>query len=103
MTNDGEAWLAVAADLGVRVIAPYTVDLGEHCVTFAAFFPQFGGPSGMVTDPKWSVIAPHKAKLVAARFGYSCVDLGGSDQESMREMLADWGWSGASDDKPDWV
>ena len=101
---DGEAsWLAVVASLRVQVAAPHAVELGEHRATFTAFFPQFGGPNGMVADPEWSVIEPYRALLRLAGIGYSCVDLSGSDPKSMREMLADWGWSGAPEDKPDWA
>ena len=103
MTRSEVSWLVIARDLGVRVVAPYAIQLAEENVTVAAFFPQFGGPSGMIADPDWSVLEPHKAQLVRAGVGYSCVDLGRSDHQSMREMLADWGWNDASGDKPDWL
>ena len=103
MVNKQASWLAVAADLGVQIIAPYTVELGECHVTFAALFPQFGGPSGIVADPEWSVIKPYVALLALAGFRYSCVDLSGSNHENMREMLTDWGWTGAPENKPGWL
>lgn len=85
------------------MLAPHSVELGGASVSFAAFFPNFGGRSGMVTDPDWSVIAPHKEKLRHAGFGYSCVEFVGSDHQSMCVVLADWGWTGAFEDKPDWA
>lgn len=96
-------WLSVVADLGVQVIAPYAVAINGTQVTFTAFFPQFGGPSGMVIDPNWSLIGPHAEALSASGFGYSCVRLDKIDYESMRELLVDWTWNGAAGDKPPWA
>ena len=104
VTPAEDHWLAVAEELGVRAITPYSMAIGGVQATFTAYFPHFGGSSGMITDPDWSVIKPHVDALLAAGFGYSCVSFGtGTDSEGLREVLVDWGWSGQPQDKPEWA
>lgn len=104
MVPPRDHWLAVAKQLNVQVTAPYETTLYGKQITFAAYFQHFGGLCGIVTDPDWSVISPHVDALSAAGFGYSCVSFEKEiDLESLREVLADWGWTGSPEDKPQWA
>ena len=104
MASTKDHWLAAAKKLGVQVIAPYDVKVDGSQVTFTAYLPCFGGRYGIVTDPDWSVIRPHVDALSAAGFGYSCVSFDReADLESLREVLADWGWTGPPEGKPEWA
>lgn len=104
MAPPRDHWLAVAKQLDVQVIASYKMTLDGKQITFAAYFQHFGGLCGIVTDPDWSVIRPHVDTLSAAGFGYSCVSFEkGIDLEGLREVLADWGWTGPPEDKPEWA
>jgi hypothetical protein len=109
MKTDADCWLDLAHRLGIEIIAPFNLELSGVRVKFTALLPQFGAPAGMVVDADWSNIDPHQSSLLAAGYGFSCVGPGDptdlDDPEQMaatREMLADWGWSGASP-KPDWL
>ena len=45
-----QAWLEAAKDLGIRVTAPFTIQIGgDEVVTYEARVPDFGGPKGSVT------------------------------------------------------
>lgn len=95
--------------MGIQVIAPVEVEVAGANAHFTALLPQFGAPAGMVVDANWDAIEPHKSALLAGSFGFSCVEAGDpadfDDPErmaSVREMLADWGWS-SGEPKPDWL
>lgn len=103
MASEHESWLAVAADLGVRVISPFELIVHGTRVAFTALLPQFGGSAGMIIDPDWSVIKPHADALTKAGYGYSCISIDGSAPDEMRDVLLDWGWNGTTAQKPDWL
>lgn len=97
-------WLTVVKKLDVQVTTPYKMILDGTQVTFAGHFQHFGNFCGMVTDPDWSVIKPHADALSKAGFGYSCVSFEeGTDFKSLRKILADWGWTGPPENKPEWA
>jgi hypothetical protein len=104
MVPTKDHWLAVAKELNVQVTAPYKVTLDGKQIVFAAYFQHFGSSCGIVIDSDWSVIGTHADALSAAGFGYSCVSFErGTDLESLREVLVDWGWTGPPEDKPEWA
>ncbi|MGC4068434.1 MAG: hypothetical protein QM784_28065 [Polyangiaceae bacterium] len=97
------AWIEAAAELGIRVQAPYQHYFPDGTVLVAeAFVPDFGSPAGML------VIALEDAARVAALSGsglaYSA--LGQSydayDSTLFRETLDDWGWFGSPAIRPNW-
>ena len=96
-------WNVIGRRLGIQVVAPACVNLHGKSSNFVALLPQFGATNGIVVDPAWSVIAPHKYALLEAGYGFSCLALDEiSDDTSMIEMLTDWGWNGIGD-KPIWL
>jgi hypothetical protein len=109
MNTDTEQWLELGRRLGIEVAAPVEIELAGAKAQFTALLPQFGAPLGMIVDADWDAIEPHKSALLAAGYGFSCVDGGDpadfDDPEILsvrRDMLADWGWSSASP-KRDWL
>lgn len=101
MSTDAENWIVVAHRLGIDIIAPFNVELSGVKMQFTALLPQFGAPAGMVVDADWDTIRPHQSSLLAAGYGFSCVEPPGSDA-NFDEMLSDWGWSSPLP-KPDWL
>jgi hypothetical protein len=104
MTSEAECWLNLGRRLGVEVVAPIEVRVGGDQMHFTALLPQFGAPLGMLVDSDSDLMWGRRDELVAARYGFSCVVCTESeiDLESVREMLADWGWS-SDQPKPDWL
>jgi hypothetical protein len=101
MLDQAQAWRKVAEKLGIDVISPFEF-AGDNGVTLSALavVRSFGAEDGMVVDPDWSVIEPH-AK--AEGYGYSAIELGPYNEESIIHVLRDWGWSGSSRTKPQWL
>jgi hypothetical protein len=100
-------WKRVAKDLRIEIEAPFRLALpGGANLYVSALVKHFGRARGMVVDADYSIISPHIAALVEQDFGY-CGNVGGApeiyDRTSMVEVLTDWGWSGPSDNKPDWL
>ena len=90
-----DAWSQAAADLGIRVIAPFTLIAGDKALNFEAFVPDFGSTEGAVVmsevserklDRWCSILYPSYRQYERARF---------------IDTLNDWGWFGAGK-APDW-
>jgi len=102
MGNEADHWRELGSRLGVEVTAPATIPVGDRSATFTALLPQFGGKSGMIADPDWEVISPYADALSRLGYGFSAVEIGSeSDDESVKDMLRDWGWT-AAEPTPDW-
>jgi hypothetical protein len=102
MSNPADNWRELASRLGVQVIAPASIPIGNRSALFAALLPQFGAKHGMIAHPDWEAISPHADTLARLGYGFSAVEIDGDlDDESAKEMLRDWGWS-AAEPKPSW-
>ena len=101
-------WCEIAARWKLSIEAPYEVKLSSGSITVPVLLRDFGAPKGMLLVTDYETIAPYAKELVALGFGYSCLSASrGSynpavDDESIRTMLEDWGWSGASE-PPQWL
>jgi hypothetical protein len=103
MTNQVERWRDLAFRLGFEVVAPATIQVGDATVSFTALLPQFGGKNGMIADPEWEAISPFAEALWNLGYGFSTVEIGSvPDDDSIKEMLRDWSWSGG-ELKPSWL
>ncbi len=96
------AWLEAASDLGIRVIAPYSLWLEDGTeVQFEAHIPDFGGPKGAIAMSESS-----EATDIAKRFGFwRSVLYDGYrryDRKLFIDTLDDWRWFGPVDDAPSW-
>jgi hypothetical protein len=89
------AWTQAAADLGIRIIAPFTLVVGSEALNFEAFVPDFGSADGAIVmsevsarklDRWHSILYPSYQRYERAHF---------------MDVLNDWGWFGAGK-PPDW-
>ena len=99
------AWRTAAADLGIAVVAPFTLmgrDGAEH--PFAALVCAFGAPAGTLIC---SQARAADLRAVTEESGYHCVGLCADDyKEYHRELfvwlLDDFEWFGAPSARPAW-
>ena len=100
-------WRTVSEDLGIEVVAPFHLLMADGSqLTATALVKQFGAKNGMVVDADYAVLEPHTQSLVANSYGYSAIssrDAQLYERTNLIEALADWGWSGAADQKPSWL
>ena len=101
MVCDTDVWKRQAERLSIEIVAPFKLPFADTEVSFAALLPQFGAPKGMVVDRDWDALEPFADSLSEAGYGYSCVEPG-HDLQSLKEMLADWGWS-SDEPAPSWL
>ena len=99
------AWRTAAADLGIAVVAPFTLtgrDGAEY--PFAALVRAFGTPAGTLIC---SQARADGLRAITEESGYRCVGLCAEDyQEYHRELfvwlLDDFEWCGAPAERPAW-
>ena len=98
-------WKQVAQDLDLEIDTPFQFEFpngGRICAS--ALVKNFGYARGMVVDADFSILAPHTDALLQNDFGFStCGTEEQYDRADMIEVLADWGWSGSFDKRPDWL
>ena len=97
-----QAWLQAAADLGIRVTAPFTLHLPDaEAITYEAHVVDFGGPKGTLTG----VFEDNLGDCRAVQ-GYYVSNLAASYRSYKRQYfidtLNDWGWFGPSELRPPW-
>lgn len=95
-----QAWLDAAKELGVRVIAPHSVQLADgRAVLIEAFLPDFGSRSGALaisfenSTPKERELPVWSSRLYESYRVF--------DRQFFIDTLDDWGWFGASE-PPAW-
>ena len=97
-----DAWNQAAADLGIRVTAPFSLvsKNGEEEV-FEALVHDFGGPKGTLTGKIHRDLTESRK-----REGYYASNLADSyrkyDRKLFQETLDDWRWFGDPDQRPSW-
>jgi len=97
------AWREAATRLGVRVIAPYGVELTDGTTLLVeAFLPDFGGQYGAIAvaleDPDRCRQAA-KANRFVSQLSPTYRHF---DDERFRKILNDWGWFGSPETCPSW-
>jgi len=101
-------WLEAAAQLGLQVVAPYTLELpGGVQVEVDLLLKSFGGSDGMLLVTDDARLEPHLSAIDWERFGFTTVPEPAPgealDIEAVIEVLREWGWSGALADRPAWL
>lgn len=101
-----------AEELGIDMIAPYTLPFQGGQVIYVAYLPHFGGPRGMVVGGVLSFEEPDidRIKRCAEEAGLyrSIVALLQSVDtpftiEQLKEALVDWGYYGPTEKRPSWL
>ena len=96
-----------SAVVGVRVSLGKEIRLPSgRVVSPQAYFPDFGAPRGTLIFHTFDEYRDVRNEL--ADEGYTCSQFGfpsndHGDPDSLREMLADWGWSSVEAPEPSWV
>jgi hypothetical protein len=97
-----DAWRQAAADLGIRVEAPFalTKESGEP-EWFEAHILDFGGPNGTVVASQ-----DGESTGIRKRLGYFVSDLfpiyWTYERQHFIDTLNDWGWFGEKGQEPSW-
>ena len=102
------AWRIAAPDLGLEIIAPFTLCSQKGAAyRFIAWIGHFGGEQGTLIclPEQWDT---QGFAAVAQAAGYYCSGLYPAsyahyDREHFMDTLRDWGWFGAAQDRPAWV
>jgi hypothetical protein len=105
-----DAWKEASRQLGIRVVAPFTVSAGDVTAACVAFLPDFGGRNGMVigaAEPPEFETEPALVQCArASGMFYSFLNLerySTFDAELFKEALMDWGYFGSAESRPDWL
>jgi hypothetical protein len=101
-------WTAIASALGLNIQCPVEVTLPDgRTVKAPVLLRNFGWENGMVlfgdTPSDIFEIVP---VLVDMGYGFSCLGPYRDDElnlELVKEMLADWTWSGPPEQRPSWL
>jgi hypothetical protein len=97
------AWREAAYRLGIRVMAPHSLQLPDGTVLVVeAFLPDFGGPRGAVAvalDNDERCDRATRANCFVSRLASSYRRF---DVELFRDTLNDWQWFGPAADRPGW-
>jgi hypothetical protein len=97
------AWREAASQLGVRVVAPYSVDLTDGTsIAVEAFLPDFGGPQGAVAVALDDQERCRQVSATGQFVSQVSPRYRRFDARLFRDTLDDWGWFGASVERPDW-
>lgn len=104
------AWSQAAPCLLIAVFAPAYIYDAATRVAAPCFLPHFGGPRGMlvcVDQPPDSVARRHLVSAAKSLSLYwTLVNPGVYSQysdETFKEALADWGYFGPEDRRPEWL
>lgn len=101
-----EEWEAARDDLGIEIVAPYVVDLGDGKKLFVPILiKHFGHKQGMLVVSDFQALKPYEHQLWAMGYGMSVLEepTDPYDREVMIELLSDWGWTGDPAQKPAWI
>jgi len=90
----GNVWRKAAADLGLRVTAPFVLSTPNGEFLFDVLVHDFGSERGMLLMERWSDEKAQAAKLLG--YGFSCLGAGTYDRNGFIDVLQDWGWFGSS-------
>lgn len=97
-------WLAAANDLGIRIVAPYSLAGPDKPSLCEVFLPDFGSPAGALFV---SARTERRIRSVLESSGlWTAIELDGPemsyDLRGYISTLRDFGWFGSPNDKPRW-
>ncbi len=100
-----EAWLAASRDLGITVIAPFTLSVNGRDQEYLAHIPDFGGGKGIVVA---SLPYDSASYAFAKSMNYRCSFVNVEmyriyDRAFFIETLTEWGFTGSYEARPAWL
>ncbi|TWU22370.1 hypothetical protein Pla52o_34260 [Novipirellula galeiformis] len=102
------AWRDAAVDLGIEVVAPYSLTRPEYPrLEFPALVKRFGRPHGTVVDVFSNQIGSGQLgeSLLQDGYFYSLINPDvyvPYERDAFVETLVDWGWFDSQLNPPDW-
>ena len=108
MGNLAKKWEAAADDLGIEIVAPYSVQVDNNVTIRADLLVRnFGARNGMLVVTDYGTVKSYVQQLVKLGYGFSVLEEPAEgesyDRETLIHMLSDWSWSGPEDRKPGWI
>ena len=107
-SNLAARWANAGRDLGVEVVAPYSVELPSGArVDAVVLVGHFGGPVGMLVVTDYAQVRHLLRELEDAGFGFAVLEEPDESEpfvlEEYADMLRDWTWTGKDGDVPAWL
>jgi hypothetical protein len=100
------AWLEAGADLGIRVVHPFTFTnrIGIPATTAGVYLPDFGAPAGTLLTCRFDADEVYEAaeETDFFRSALSPHSYEPYRREIFIEALNDWGWFGPLSSQPPW-
>lgn len=106
--NLSAAWRAAEDDLGIDVVAPYSLERPDSTrLVFPALVPRFGRPMGTVVDVFSAPVGNGEVAQSLETDGYFYSQINPDvyvpyDRDAFIEALVDWGWFDSEIDPPTW-
>jgi hypothetical protein len=104
------AWVLAGQRLGIRVNAPYDLQVGATSVRCIACLPDFGGPNGMVLQatfpPNFAIDEVLERAAQKAGYYISFINPNSYTTHDLSEFqcaLKDWGYYGSREVRPAWL
>lgn len=106
-----KSWLEVCNRLCVNIVAPYILEVNGESISYLAYLPDFGGPSGILICPmNLPEVRPDERLRQMARskgFYVSSMNVspyanGNVEEEVFKKILEDWGYYGLREKRPVW-
>jgi hypothetical protein len=105
-----QAWRDAARELGIEVVAPFTLRVESRLHVCIAWVPQFGGKQGTLvlgtTPPGFTTDQLLIADAEKAGYRWSAVNITiyqRYNRELFMEALKDWGFAGNESKRPTWM
>ena len=93
------AWRVAASALGLRLVAPYLLQIADGAeIWVEGFLPDFGGSRGMIFRGIGRSAPPTVLYVSLMSDAYRQFD-----RASFVGAMSDWGWYGSADERPDWL
>jgi len=97
------AWREAVSRLGVRVMAPHSLELPDGTVLVVeAFLPDFGGPHGAIAVAPDDKERCDRVTQSHCFFSQLAASYRHFNLDRFRDTLNDWQWFGPAAERPDW-
>ena len=105
-----QQWMNAADALGLDVLSPFELVLpGGETLRVPLLVRNFGAKNGMLVVGDYALVRSHQQEIADLGFGFSVLEASRPDADEcqvrngMIEMLSDWGWAGAPEQRPTWM
>jgi hypothetical protein len=101
-------WKVAAEDLNLEIVTPFEMHLQSGVrIQVPVLVRKFGAREGMLVISDYSVVSAYIEELELVGYGFSTLSEPSPKDIYKREeyiaVLMEWGWTGAEDEKPQWL